>query len=99
MRWSFFVAWLALLVFGGASAMVFWSSFNRVVGGFGTGRDWVGLVLGIGGVFLTLLLARWVLMRVSGREEVKWERQESDEGKVGERQGRSVDHVERGTAR
>ncbi|GBD21581.1 hypothetical protein HRbin28_02030 [bacterium HR28] len=99
MRWSFFAAWLALLVVGGASAMVFWSSFNRVVGGFGTGRDWVGLVLGIGGVFVTLLLARWVLMQVSGREEVKRERPESDEEEAGDRLGRSEEHVESGTAR
>ncbi|MFN3336801.1 MAG: hypothetical protein ACK42I_04785 [Thermomicrobium sp.] len=99
MRWSFFAAWLALLVIGGASAMVFWSSFNRVVGGFGTGRDWVGMVLGIGGVFVTLLLARWVLVQVSRGEEVKGERLERDEEEAGDRQGRSEEHVESGTAR
>lgn len=97
MRWSFFAAWLALLVFGGASATVFWSSFNRVVGGFGTGGDWMGLALGLVGVLVTLLLARWVLMQVNRDEEVEPKSTQYDE-KAGDVQGGSMHHVKGGTS-
>ena len=63
MQWRILIAWLALLVVGGASAMLFWSSFNRVVGGFGAGRDWLGLVGGLAGVLASLVVARWYLLR------------------------------------
>ncbi len=63
MQWRILIAWLALLVVGGASATLFWSSFNRVVGGFGTGRDWLGLVGGLLGVLVSAVVARWYLQR------------------------------------
>jgi len=63
MQWRILSAWFVLLVVGGASATLFWSSFNRVVGGFGTGRDWLGLVGGLAGVLASLVMARWYLQR------------------------------------
>ncbi len=98
MRWTFFAAWLALLVGGGLGAMVFWSSFNRVVGGSGTSRDWIGLGLGLGGVAVTLLVARWVLMRIGGYQEVEWRQSESTE-EAGGKSERSVGYVQYGKSR
>lgn len=98
MRWSFLVAWLVLLVCGGASAMLFWSSFNRIVGGFGSGTDWFRGGIGIAGVLLTLLLARWILARSGALGEVRDEVGRGG-GVAGEEAERSGEHVVGGTER
>lgn len=65
MRRSLLLLWFCLLVVGGISATLFWSSFNRIVGGFGAGWDLLLLLVGIAGVAVTLLLARWGLGRTT----------------------------------
>ncbi|MCS7257142.1 MAG: hypothetical protein RMJ05_05835 [Thermomicrobium sp.] len=98
MRWSFLTAWLLLLALGGASAMLFWSSFNRIVGGFGTGGDWARGSLGIIGVLLVLGLARWFLARTGVLGEVRDEVRR-DRGVAGEGTERSGEHVAGGAER
>jgi len=98
MRWSLFAAWLVLVVVGGASAMLFWSSFNRIVGGFGTGMDWIRGSVGIAGVLVTLVLARWVLLRSGALGEVSGEAERPREV-AGEGVGRSGEHGTGGAER
>jgi hypothetical protein len=91
MQWRILSAWFALLVVGGASAMLFWSSFNRVVGGFGTGRDWLGLVGGLFGVLVSLVVARWYLQRTGALVGGMEKRAVGDT--AGEGTGRRGQHV------
>ncbi len=98
MRWRLLLSWLLLLVLGGASAMLFWASFNRIVGGFGSRSDWVRGAVGIAGVVVVLVLARWVLARTGALGEVGGEETEST-GAVGEGTERSGEHVGSATQR
>ena len=91
MQWRILSAWFVLLVVGGASAMLFWSSFNRVVGGFGTGRDWLGLVGGLFGVLVSLVVARWYLQRTGALVGGMEKRAVADT--AGEGTGRRGQHV------
>ncbi|MCX7624092.1 MAG: hypothetical protein RMK01_05830 [Thermomicrobium sp.] len=88
MRWSLFFAWLALIGLGGASAMLFWSSFNRILGGGGSAGDWLRGVVGILGVAVSLALARWVLVRSGVLGEVR-EGEEKERVVAGEEAERS----------
>ncbi len=92
MPWRLFLVWLVLLVIGGGSAMLFWSSFNRLVGGSGTGRDVVWLVLGIVGVLVSLVLARHRLRHL----ELEGDANDESSGAAVVKEGR-VGHVRSGS--
>ncbi|MCS7051137.1 MAG: hypothetical protein NZL87_05945 [Thermomicrobium sp.] len=96
MRGALLAAWLGLLAVGGASAALFWSSVNRVLGASAGGRDWIGLGFGLLGVLLTLVVARWVLARYAEMGEVS--RGRDDGGSAGDGSERSGEHVRHTTA-